>query len=433
MRAPTAALAAAALLLLACSPAPSPHGPSPTNEPEAAPAEAAEPAPKAEPGRAAEAAAQPPAPDSVRVELRLVPGLQAVESNPQNLRRSLAPAPPEGLDVSALPEGQWLFGRAPLTNTESVAFAVSADRRTLVFDGNRDERLEPAEQHSEPRRLGAVAWHERLGTTVRRTVDGQDHEESILMAVGAQLPPRDLAFTRLDAHLQGVLQAGEHSVRIAVVDRTFRGYFTHLGRDRLLVDVDGDGRFATGIDSHERYRLGEAVPLGERDLVAKTFGPLGRSIVFEPSEKPARRMTPLDPGHPAPELSALALDGSEVRLAAHEGSWVLVDFWATWCGPCLRELPHLKELQAENPELVILGISGDRQLAALERFLERDPLPWVQVYDEGAPVRREWRVRQLPTNYLIAPDGTIAAKNLRGSRLDERFAKIVESWTPAGG
>lgn len=369
-----------------------------------------------------------PAPDGTFiVDMPLVVGLGPVERNPQALRRKLTTTPPADFVLEGLPAGDWHYGRAPLTKTVGVAFALSLDRSELWFDGNRDGVLTSDELRQGGRHRGRVVWHDGLEALAERSIEGETHTTTVFMAVGAQAQSLN-AFSRLDCHRAGVLRAGGEELRIAVVDRTHRGWFGHGSRDRLMVDLDGNGRFETSEESHERYRLGNAIPVGELDLVVQDTGLFGEQLVFGPSEKQAQRLAPLGIGSPAPEIAGIALDGSEVSLSSHRGSWVLIDFWATWCGPCLRELPHLKKLKASHPELVVLGISGDRQRLALENFLERSPLPWSQIYDEKAPIRRLYRVRSLPTSYLVAPDGTIAAKSLRGSAIEQRFKREVERW-----
>jgi peroxiredoxin len=426
LRSGLGALAAASLLAASCGRPPAPEqaasGAPPADRVET---EAAAVAPSATPSDARGQA--------IEVEMELVPGLGQVDRGQASLRRPLSPSPPEGLDVSALPSGTaWLFGAAPLTKTEALPYAVSADRRVLYLDGDRDGRLAPDERSDEPRAFGRIQWH-RVPGLVRQEADGEVHEARVPLAVGFPPPPAAVGHSRLDAHRAGTLEIGGQRVRIAVVDQTFRGWFSHLGRDRLLVDVDGDGRFDTTDESHERYRLGEPIPVGERDLVVSSVAPLGSKLVLEPSDRPARRMPSLQLGAPAPELAGVALDGSELRLSRHRGSWVLVDFWATWCGPCRRELPNLRRLKAEHPELVVLGISGDRSLAALEAFLDREALPWPQVLDESAALRRTYRVRSLPKSYLVAPDGTIAAKDMRGPSLVQRFEKELARWAERDG
>jgi peroxiredoxin len=376
---------------------------------------------------AATAAPAPPAP--VRVELAFVKGLAAVEPNPQPLSRETSGAPPAGLDVSALPAGTWVHGAAPITSDEALAFAASRDRAVLYFDGDGDRVLEPSERHEGSATSPGIAWFDVLGRVHQRDAAG-DHAAMIPMRVGLSpdVPPR--SFNRLDAYREGVLRLGDRTARIAVVDRTFRGWFSHLGRDALLVDVDGDGAWEVGEDSHERYRLGAPFPLGDVDLVVASVAPLGEAVTVSRSERPARRMASLAVGAPAPGFEATLLDGTTFRLAAQRGSWVLLDFWATWCAPCRAEVPGLKKLRETEPGVVVLGVSGDRQRAALEAFVRSEGVTWPQVFDEAGAIAATYRVRTLPRSFLVAPDGTIAARDVRGPALPDTVRRLVDAARP---
>lgn len=114
-----------------------------------------------------------------------------------------------------------------------------------------------------------------------------------------------------------------------------------------------------------------------------------------------------------PRLQATTLDGAAYDLAAQRGKWVLVNFWATWCKPCLQEMPELSHL-AESGEVSVIGLAYEEiDDAELRAFIARRPVAYpiakVDVYqppaDFGAP-------RGLPTSYLIGPDGAIAKKFL---------------------
>lgn len=112
-----------------------------------------------------------------------------------------------------------------------------------------------------------------------------------------------------------------------------------------------------------------------------------------------------------PEFALTTLDGSRLTTASLRGKVVIVDFWDTWCGPCLRALPHLKELSAAHPdEVVVVAIAlGQEGEAKVRQVTARLELPFaVAMFEvQGNLVPAFGNVDQLPTTFLIGPDGVI--------------------------
>lgn len=120
--------------------------------------------------------------------------------------------------------------------------------------------------------------------------------------------------------------------------------------------------------------------------------------------------TPLDAPRPAPDISFSSRDGEALRLADFHGRTVLVNLWATWCGPCVEEMPSLDRLQAKlGDDVTILAISEDRRgAAAVDPFVAKHGLKALATYlDPDAKATHAFGVDGLPTSFLIDRDGRI--------------------------
>ena len=136
-------------------------------------------------------------------------------------------------------------------------------------------------------------------------------------------------------------------------------------------------------------------------------------------------------GMEAPDFEAPTLDGDTLRLSSLRGRVVFLDFWATDCGPCLPEIPHLAEMHRAygGDGLALVSVSIDRDRTALVEMVEDREMTWPQVWQEGeweGEVARLYSIRGIPQTYLLDRDGRIVAKGLRGEAMEESVAALLE-------
>jgi thiol-disulfide isomerase/thioredoxin len=137
----------------------------------------------------------------------------------------------------------------------------------------------------------------------------------------------------------------------------------------------------------------------------------------------------------APPFTVTALDGTKFNLDAMGGRVVLIDFWATWCGPCNEELPHLKKIAKEfaGQPLVIISVSWDRDETKWKEFIQKNEMTWVQYRDADHELSNRFSVNAIPHYFTIDADGVLTAEMLgSGSNVEGKLKKLVAKAVVAG-
>lgn len=155
--------------------------------------------------------------------------------------------------------------------------------------------------------------------------------------------------------------------------------------------------------------------------------------------QPAQPVPPAEPAgeepadSPMPTLQIATLDGSQYDLAAHRGKWVVVNFWATWCKPCVKEMPELSALDAMREHIEVLGLAYDDTAPDdLRAFLKKHPVVYpIAVVDTYDPPKAFATPRGLPMTYLIAPDGRMVRKFMGPVTAKDIEGEIAKAGGPA--
>jgi peroxiredoxin len=124
-------------------------------------------------------------------------------------------------------------------------------------------------------------------------------------------------------------------------------------------------------------------------------------------------------GDPTPAFNLQTLDGKTINIASYKGKVVLLDFWATWCGPCRRALPELKTLVQKNTgkPLVVISVSADEDAKAAQEFVRANGMTWPQAQDsKGNVIYGVFGIESLPSYVLIDAQG--------------RVAYVMKGWSP---
>ena len=187
------------------------------------------------------------------------------------------------------------------------------------------------------------------------------------------------------------------------------------------------------------YTFGQVVEqVGNVELAKQAYGEFGK--IFSASEdgelalygeKMAGVARRLDLPGKEMKIEGTTATGEPFDWKSYRGKVVLVDYWATWCGPCIQELPNVLEnyQKYHDKGFEVVGISLDSDPSRLQRFLVEREIPWVSLFEEGAgwdhPMAKYYGVMGIPSTMLLDREGKVVSMGVYGGELDRQLAKLL--------
>ena len=327
---------------------------------------------------------------------------------------------------------EWVDGRV------AVLIAKTDSQYVFIFDTDNDERFAGEEAVTLPL--------DPPEDQMARMYAGAERAVSYEFYDGKQVRTGE-ALLRVNPWIKGppgmgdIYLAGVHQhfagVTLSPAGDTLRWFASRGTRDRrfrpentaVILLTGADGEPPTVKDGYEPYRTGEVLDLGGATYRLEHVTPGGERLVLS---RAPEALVGLRTGMEAPDVAALTLAGDSLRLSDLRGRHVLLEFWGTWCGPCLGEVPNLKEAYAAYgaDRLEIVGVAND-DAQAVSDFVAEHEMAWPQIVqdaDEDRAVLDAFRIQGYPTTLLLGPDGRIVAREhlLRGPGLMRTLRQHLE-------
>ena len=314
-----------------------------------------------------------------------------------------------------------------------ISPAVAAANAILDLDGTHESTLDAAVFLVEHTMgfPGSTEHITRGALTIARHVPDHEGWPKLLWLLDFTTEPGK------DESVEALFEQLSESGIDAVTRATAR-YYRAARNLRLANEV------STPSEERKRYReralaLADGLSAGVEDeelAKRRRFDDDGTPIPFQTLAAAERdllyNLNHLTVGRKLPNVMAKRLDGVEEDFSTFRDQTVLIDFWATWCGPCVKSLPDLRTLTADLPAdgFEILSISVDDEVDTVVEFQSEEPMPWAHWHvGPRHEILKTWAVRGYPTYVLVDSLGNIAA---RTHTLDESFMSLIRTTAQAG-
>lgn len=173
-------------------------------------------------------------------------------------------------------------------------------------------------------------------------------------------------------------------------------------------------------------KLFEQIAKDYADVPSRS-GTLGKA-----AQKSLYNLRNLAIGKSAPDAEGSNLEGKKAKLSDYRGKVVVLDIWATWCGPCRAMIPHERELvkRLASQPFALISVSADDKKETLTKFLEKEPMPWTHWHNGSkGGILEAYNVQFFPTIFVLDAKGVIRYKNVRGKEMDEAVDKLLKELT----
>ncbi len=135
-------------------------------------------------------------------------------------------------------------------------------------------------------------------------------------------------------------------------------------------------------------------------------------------------------GRLMPDIELYDLEGNKVRISDLRGTFVLIDFWASWCGPCRMEIPHIKEAyeKVKGAPVKFVSISSDRSDEAWKKAVGEIDVPWLNLSSNGTDMLRQYGIKAIPRIMVLDPEGRLAADHITGQTIEMHFERLARKY-----
>ncbi|MES2680375.1 MAG: redoxin domain-containing protein [Bacteroidota bacterium] len=258
-------------------------------------------------------------------------------------------------------------------------------------------------------------------------------ESSLFIEYDAISKKRSLQLDSLDKAFQAIMEVRKlDSLRMDSVSKLFEGPYNAIINKY-------NGLITEKIQKNtDMYASIIAIQGLEPDKFADTYRALDKGLSKKyPTDKNVimfhdvvNKMLATTVGQPAPDIKLPSPDGKEIALSSLKGKVVLIDFWASWCGPCRKEMPNVVKAYAKfkNKGFEIYGVSLDKDKESWLEAVKSDGITWPQVSDLqfwNSEVVKLYSIEGIPYTVLLDKEGMIIAKNLRGADLDKKLTEVL--------